>query len=83
MHYIKPIRWIFGVELAGNQRAGFEASFAYFPRHILIRCVSEQVKLATLCLKNEENSFEISTFEFEDRRLLSRCRPGRCAALRP
>ena len=51
MHYIKKIGSQFGVKLAGNQRAGFGASFAYLPRHSLIRCVPEQVKLATLCLK--------------------------------
>ena len=57
VHYIKPIRRKFDVELVRNQRAGFGASFAYLPRNILIRCVPEQVKLATLCLKNEGKFF--------------------------
>ena len=51
MCYFKPIRLQFDVKLVGDQRAGFGAPFAYLPRHSLIRCVPEQVKLATLCLK--------------------------------
>ena len=66
MHYIKKIGSQFGVKLAGNQRAGFGASFAYLPRHSLIRCVPEQVKLATLCLKNKRKFF--GNIEFRVRR---------------
>ena len=57
MIYIQVIIIYFGLKLAGNKRAGFSASLAYLPRHYLIWCVSEQVKLATLCLKKSGKFF--------------------------